>query len=100
MVAGRSYPTPEARGGGQECQAAMAQELPRGATQRPRSGVVAETSYPTSEVRGSSQDELPHVQGLAAAWMQEGREELVHIHSQEGDSSKVRSSGCTLLDQL
>ena len=39
----------EARGGDQECQAAMAQELPRGATPRPRSGVVAETSYPTSK---------------------------------------------------
>lgn len=87
VVAGRSYPTPEARGGGQECQAAMAQELPRGATQRPRSGVVAETSYPTSEVRGSSQDELPHVQGLAAAWVQEGREGLLHVQGQEGRPS-------------
>ena len=53
----------------------------------PRSGVVAETSYPTSEVRGSSQDELPHVQGLAAAWVQEGREGLLHVQGQEGRPS-------------
>ena len=31
-----------------------------------------ETSYPTSKVRGGSQEELPHVQGVAAAPAQEG----------------------------
>ena len=51
-------------------------------------------------VRGSEGEEQPHVQGAVAARAQEGREDLVHIHGQEGDSSKVRSSGCTLLDQL
>ena len=39
----------EVRGSGLECQAVMAQERPRGATLRPRSGAVAE--------------ELPHVLG-------------------------------------
>ena len=34
--------------------AAMAQERPRGASPRPRSGAAAEMSYPTSEVRGGS----------------------------------------------
>ena len=37
-MAERSYPTSEVRGSGLECQAAMAQERPRGATLRPRSG--------------------------------------------------------------
>ena len=38
----------------------MAQEWPKGATLRPRSGGAAERRYPTSEVRGGSQEELPH----------------------------------------
>ena len=54
----------EVRGSGQECQAAMAQEWPRGATQvqgqgqrpggatpRPRSGAEAERSNPMSKER-------------------------------------------------
>ena len=43
-----------------------------------------EMSYPTPEVRGSGREELPHVQGAAAAYVQEGREELLHIQGQEG----------------
>ena len=35
-----------------ECQAATAQEQPRGATLRPRLGAVAERNYHTPEVRG------------------------------------------------
>ena len=45
---------------------------------------AAERSYPTSEVRGGSQEELPHVQGAAAVQAQEGREEPLHVQSQEG----------------
>ena len=41
-------------------------------------------SYPTSEVRGSSQEEQPHVQGVVAAWAQEGLEELFHFQGKEG----------------
>ena len=47
----------------------------------------------------------PHVQGAAAAQAKEGREELLHVQGQEGrpvrryPSSKVRSSGCALLEQ-
>ena len=47
-----SYPTSEVRDSGPECQAAVVQERPGGATQRPRSGVAAERSYPASEVSG------------------------------------------------
>ena len=36
-------------------------------------------SYPTPEVRGSHREEQPHVQGVVAACVQEGREELLHV---------------------
>ena len=49
----------EVRGSSRECQAAMAQEWPRGATLRPRSGGTAKRSYPACEVRGGW-EELPH----------------------------------------
>ena len=62
-VAKRSYPTSEVRGSGREYQTETAQERPRGATPRPRSGAAAERSYPTSEVRGGSREELPRVWG-------------------------------------
>ena len=71
---------------------------------RRRTG-AGERSYPTSEVRGGGQEELPNVQGAVAARAQEGQEELLHVQGQEGaavwryPSSKVRSSGCTLLKQ-
>ena len=60
-MAERSYPTSEVRGSGRECQAAMVQEWPRGATPRPRSGVTAESAR--LRQRRSSQEELPHVGG-------------------------------------
>ena len=56
-------PHGQGRGSDRERQAVTAQEPPRGAIPRPRSGAAAERSYPTSEIRGSGQDELPHVQG-------------------------------------
>ena len=57
------------------------------------------------EVRGSGQEELPHVQGAVAMRTQEGLEELLHLQGQgvvvrRYPSSKVRSSGCVLLEQL
>ena len=63
MVTKKSYPTSKVRGSGRECQAVTAQEQPRGATPRLRSGAAAGRSYPTSEVRGSGWQELPHVRG-------------------------------------
>ena len=62
-AAKRGYPASEVRGSSQECQAATAQEQPRGAShvrgqgQKPGGpyarGAAAKRSYPTSEVRGS-----------------------------------------------
>ena len=49
----------EIRGSGRDCQIAMAQELPRGATPRPRSAGAAERRYPASEVRGSDERSYP-----------------------------------------
>ena len=60
------------------------------------------------EARGHGQEEKPHIQGAVAAQVQEGLEELSLVEGQEGSgrvavrrypSSKVRSSGCTLLEQ-
>ena len=90
----------EVRGSGRECQAAMAQEWPRGATPHPRSGGAAERSYtwvqgqgrqlegathaPTPEARGGSWEDQPHVQRAMAARAQESLEELYHVEGQEG----------------
>ena len=62
-AAERSYLKSEVRGSGLECQAAMAQERPRGATLCPRSVAMAGRSYPAFEVRGGGQEETPRVQG-------------------------------------
>ena len=67
----------EVRAGGRECQAATAQEQPRGATPLPRSGAVARRSHPLLE-------EQPYLQGAVAAWAQEGLEELFHVQGQKG----------------
>ena len=49
-----------------------------------RSSGREELNFPTSELRGSSLEELPHLQGVAAARAQEGQEELLHVQRQEG----------------
>ena len=67
----------EVRGSGLECQAAMAQEGPRGATPYPRSGAAP-------EARGGGGEEQPHIQRTVAARAQEGLEEPSHIEGQEG----------------
>ena len=61
LIVAESYPTSEVRGSGLECQAATAQERPRGATPRPRPGTAARRSYPASEVKGKGRDEPPGV---------------------------------------
>ena len=66
----------EVRGNGLECQVAMAQERPRGATPHPRSGVAAERSYPASKVSGG-REETPRVRGQGG-----GREELPCLRDQ------------------
>ena len=45
---------------------------------------AAKRSYPTLEVRGGGQEELRHIQGVAAVQLQEGGEELLHVQGQEG----------------
>ena len=91
----------------------MAQERPRGATPHLRSGQqfrvpgyhsarAAERSYPTSEARGGSweepptpeargggREEQPHVQGVVAAWVQEGLEELFHIQGRRAGGEEI-----------
>ena len=58
-AAKRSYPTSEVWGSGREYQTAMAQERPRGATLRPRSGGAAERRCPALEVRGGNKRSYP-----------------------------------------
>ena len=83
VAAKRSYPASEVRGSGREFQASTAQEQPRGATPRLRSGAVAGRRYPMPEARGGSREEQPHVQGAVAAWAQEGLQELFHVQGQK-----------------
>ena len=45
---------------------------------------VAGSSNPTLEARGGGQEERPHIQGVVAAWAQEGLEELFHFQGKEG----------------
>ena len=46
-------------------------------------GAVAEMSYPMPKVRGGGREGQPHVQGVVAAWVQEGREEQPHVQGKE-----------------
>ena len=82
----------EVRSGGQECQAATAQEQPR--------------SYPTSEVRGGGWEEQPQpprtggctgTGGLTGAMWSSARSGGIAVRRYP--SSQVRSSGCALLEQ-
>ena len=63
----------EVRGSSRECQTATAQERPRGATPRPRSGGAAERRYPASKVRGCDERSYP-----ASEFRAGGREEIPH----------------------
>ena len=113
-------PTPEARGHGREEQphARGQGQQPRGATPRLRSGVTAGRSYPTTEARGGGWEEQPHAKGQgrqpggptpcprssgcagaggprgAIPCSRSGRAVVRRYHL-----SKVRSSGCALLEQ-
>ena len=44
---------------------------------------AAGRSNPTPEARGGGWEEPHHVQGVVAAWAQEGLEELSHVEGQE-----------------
>ena len=41
-------------------------------------------SNPKPKTRGGGREEQPHIQGVVAAWAQEGLEEPSHVESQEG----------------
>ena len=78
---------------------------------------TAERSHPASEARGGSRKEQPHARGQGGDWeeqphtqrvvavrVQEGLESHPTLKVRKGDgrrypSSKVRSSGCALLEQ-
>ena len=77
----------EVRGRSQEDPTPEGQR-PRGATPRPRSGLVAERSYPVSEVSGG-REETSRVRGQVG-----GQEELHHVQGQwrpGGDTPRPRS---------
>ena len=57
LSAAKSYPTSEVGDSGPECQAAMAQERPEGATQRLRT-VVAWRRHPTSKIGAARRSHL------------------------------------------
>ena len=56
---------------------------PRSGVAAERSNLAAERSHPVSEARGGSQLEPPHIQGVVAAWAQEGLGDLSHVEGQE-----------------
>ena len=41
------------------------------------------------EVRGSGHEEQPRVQGAAAAWAQEGREQVLHVQGQGSGPEEI-----------
>ena len=89
-VAGRSHLAPEARGGDPE-------EPPRAQGQGWQLGGATYARSQGRRLGGASR-------GAVAAQAQEGLEELSHAEGQEQrlrryPSSKVRSSGCALLEQ-
>ena len=96
----------------------LAEAWPRGATPHPRSGAVAGRNYPLPEARDSDLEELPHTRGQGR-WPRGATPRLssggcagtgaprgATPRSRSGGavvrrypSSKVRSSGCALLEQ-
>ena len=105
-AAKRSYPTSEVRGSGRECQAAMAQEQPGGATPRPNSRGQGRQLGGATHARSQGQQPggpmpCPRSRGCTGAGGSRG---AIPLEGQEGlvrryPSCKIRSSGCTLLEQ-
>ena len=112
------YPMSKVRGRSRE-DPMPKRRRPRGVTPRPRSGALARRSYPTSESRGSGWEELPHGRGQgwgpggatppprSGGWLAGAgvpRRVIPHSRSEGAavrryPSSKIRSSGCALLEQ-
>ena len=77
---------------------------PRGATPRPRSGAAAERSYPTSDIRAVAERSNPTskeqwLRGHRRAERSYSTFKVRGAAVRRYPSSKVRSSGCTLLEQ-
>ena len=83
-TAERSYPASEVSGGREETPRVRGQGRLGEATLHPRPGAVDLRSHSMPKARGSGWEEQPDVQGAAAAWEQEGLEELSHLEGQEG----------------
>ena len=86
---------PHVRGQGQQ---------PGGPTPCPRPGVAARRTYPTPKARDRSQEEQPHLQEVVAVRVGGPRGAIPRSRSEEAavmryPLSKVRSSGCALLEQ-
>ena len=80
----RAAATPRAKRSREELHYVRGQgQWPEGATPRPRPGVVAGRSHPTPEARGGGWEDQPHIQGVVAARVQKGLEELSNIEGQE-----------------
>ena len=80
----KSYPISEVRGGGREELPRVPGQLrPGGDTPRLRSGTTRR-SHLAPEARAGDPEEPPHIQGVVAAWAQEGLEEPSHVEGQEG----------------
>ena len=85
----------EVRGSGRECQVAMAQEPPRGATPHPKSGWwlggatlhLRSGRWSGGAVPHTRPGRWPgratHLQGAVAVLAQEGLEELSHVKGQK-----------------
>ena len=95
MVAERSYPESEVRGGQEKTPCIQDQGQKPGRPHARRT--AAKRSYSASEVRGGGREEpprargqgrgreeQPHVQGAVAGQAQEGLEEPSHVEDQEG----------------
>ena len=72
-MAKRSYPMSEVRGRSWE------DPMPEGRWPKELPKVPG-----CDEARDSGWEKQPHVQGVVAAWAQEGLEELSHVEDQEG----------------
>ena len=104
-AAKRSYPTSEVRGSGRECQAVTVQEQPRGATPRPGSGAATRgvTLPPRSGQPLGGVTPRPRSGGCAGAGGPRGaipRWRSGRAPVRRYSSSKVRSSGYALLEEL
>ena len=96
-MAGRRYPSSEARGSGQEEPPRVRGQgrhlRPRVAAGRsnhtPEARAATRSSNPTPKARDGGWEGKPHVQRVVAVRAQEGLEEPSHIEGQEGRQKEI-----------